>query len=47
MVFDLFVEFDGVFLNKELLFGFDMMNSFLGVLICFRIEIIVVMCDIE
>lgn len=46
-MFDFFVEYLDVFLNKELFFGLDFMNSFLGVFICFRREIIVIMCDIE
>lgn len=47
VVFDSSAEFKGVSLNKELLSGPDMMNSLLGVLIRFRTENTVVMCDIE
>ena len=47
VVFDSSAEFGGVSLNKELLPGPDLMNSLLGVLICFRKETTAVMCDIE
>lgn len=47
VVFDSSAEFDDVSLNKELLPGPDLANSLLGVLIRFRRENIVVMCDIK
>ena len=40
-------KYNRVSLNKELLPGPDLMNSFFGFLICFRRENVAIMCDIK
>lgn len=47
VVFDFSCEYGGILLNKVFLLGFDLMNNFIGVFMCFCKENIVVMCDVE
>ena len=47
VVFDSSCEYEGVSLNKVLLPGPDLMNSLLGVLMCFRQESVGVIVDLE
>lgn len=47
VVFDLLVKFENILLNDVLFCGFDLMNSFVGVLFCFWKDVIGVVVDIE
>lgn len=47
VVFDCSAKFRGIYLNDTLLTGPDLINSLAGVLCCFRIEAVAVICDIE
>lgn len=46
-VFDLLVEFNGMFLNKIFIIGFNFINNLQGILIRFRKEKCVIVVDIE